>query len=57
MIIAIKKIGVKVIMNLCQCSLDDSRVHDEWKTNMIVIVNVPMFKPKGDMMSLDPIEN
>ena len=47
MIVASDKIGVKVMMELCQHVLDSTGMPDEWKTRVIV----PIFKEKGDMMS------
>ena len=47
MIVAGSKIGVKVMIELCQCVLDGRRMPDEWKTSVIV----PIFKGKGDVMS------
>ena len=47
MIVASGKIGVKVMMVLCQHVLDGRGMPDEWKTNAIV----PIFKGKGDVMS------
>ena len=48
MIVAsVKKIGVKVIIELCQSILNGREMFDEWKTTVIV----PIFKGKGDMMS------
>ena len=47
MIAAIGKIGVKVMMELCQRVLDGRGMPDEWKTSVIV----PIFKGKGDGMS------
>ena len=47
MIVASGKIGVKVMMELCQRVLDDRGMPDEWKTSVIV----PIFKGKGDVMS------
>ena len=47
MIVASDKIGVKVIMELCQCVWDGRGMPDEWKTSVIV----PIFKGKGDVMS------
>ena len=47
MIVANGKIGVKVMMKLCQRALDGRGMPDEWKTNVIV----PIFKGKGDVIS------
>ena len=47
MIVASGKIGVKVMMELCQRVLDGRRMHDEWKTSVIV----PIFKGRSDVMS------
>ena len=47
MIAASGEIGVKVMMELCQCVLDGRGMPDEWKTSVIV----PIFKGKSDMMS------
>ena len=47
MIVASDKIGVKVMMELCQHVLDGRGMPDEWKTSVIV----PIFKGKGDVMS------
>ena len=47
MIAAGGEIGVKVMMELCQCVLDGRGMPDEWKTSVIV----PIFKGKSDMMS------
>ena len=47
MIVASGKIGVKVMMELCQRVLDGRGMPDEWKTSVIV----PIFKGKGDVMS------
>ena len=41
------KIGVKVMMELCQRVLDGRGIADEWKTSVIV----PIFKGKGDVIS------
>ena len=46
-IIASGEIGVKVMMELCQCVLDGRGMLDEWKTSVIV----PIFKGKGDAIS------
>ena len=46
MIVASGKIGVKVMMELCQRVLDGRGMPD-WKTSVIV----PIFKGKGDVMS------
>ena len=40
MIFARSKIRVKVMMELCQCSLDGRGMPDEWKTSVIM----PIFK-------------
>ena len=47
MIVASGKIGVKVMMEVCQFVLDDRGMPDEWKTSTIV----PIFKGKDDVMS------
>ena len=47
MIVASGEIGVKVMMELCQCVLDSRGMPDEWKTSVIV----PTFKGEGDVMS------
>ena len=47
MIVASGKIGVEVMMELCQRVLDDRGMPDEWKTNVIV----PIFKGNGDVKS------
>ena len=47
MIIASGEIGIKVMMNLCQCVLDGKGMPNEWKSSVIV----PIFKGKGDAMS------
>ena len=47
MIVASGKIGVKVMMELCQRVLDGRGMPDEWKTSVIVAI----FKGKGDVMS------
>ena len=47
MIVASGKIGVKVVMELCQRVLDRRETPDKWKTGAIV----PIFKGKGDVMS------
>ena len=47
MIVASGKIGVDVMIELCQRVLDGREMPDEWKTNVIV----PIFKGKGDVMS------
>ena len=47
MIVASGKIGIKVMMELCQRLLDGRGMPDEWKTSVIV----PIFKGKGDVMS------
>ena len=47
MIVASGEIGVKVMMELCQCVLDGREMPDDWKTSVIV----PIFKGKGDVMS------
>ena len=49
MIVASREVGVKVMMELCQRVLDGRGMPDEWKTSVIVIV--PIFKEKGDVMS------
>ena len=41
------KIGVKVMIELCQSISNGKGMLDEWKTSVIV----PIFKGKGDMMS------
>ena len=46
MMIANGKIGVQVMVNLCQCILNGRGIPDEWKTS----VNIPNFKGKGDLM-------
>ena len=46
-IVASGKIGVKLIMELCQRVLEGRGMPDEWKTSVIV----PIFKGKGDVMS------
>ena len=46
-IVASGKIGVKVVMKLCQRVLDGRGMPDEWKTNEIV----PIFKENGNVMS------
>ena len=43
MIVASGKIGVKVMMELCQRVLDGGEILDECKTSVIV----PIFKGKG----------
>ena len=35
------------LMELCQCVLDVKKMHDEWKTSVIVSI----FKGKGDVIS------
>ena len=47
MIVASGEIGVKVMMELCQCVLDGGGMPDEWKTSVIV----PIFEGKGHVMS------
>ena len=47
LVASVKKIGVKVIIELCQSILNGREMFDEWKTSVIV----PIFKGKGDMMS------
>ena len=47
MIVASGKIGVKVMMELCQRVLDGRGIPNEWKTSVIV----PIFNGKGDVMS------
>ena len=47
MIVANGEIGVKAMMELCQCILDRRGMPDKRKTNMIVAI----FKGKGDVMS------
>ena len=47
MIVASSKIGVKVMMELCQHVLDVRGMPDEWKISVIV----PIFKGNGDVMS------
>ena len=47
MIVASDKIGVKVMMGLCQRVLDGREMPDEWKTSEIVLT----FIGKGDVMS------
>ena len=47
MIVASGKIGVKVIMELCQHVLDVKGMFGEWKTSVIV----PIFKGKDDVIS------
>ena len=47
MIVASCKIGIMVMMELCQRVLDGREMPDEWKTSVIV----PIFKEKGDVMS------
>ena len=47
MIVASGEVGVKVMMELCQCVLDGRKMHDEWKTSVIVLI----FKGKGDVIS------
>ena len=47
MLVASGKIGVKVMMELCQRLLDGREMPDGWKTNVIV----PIFKGKSDVMS------
>ena len=42
MIVASGKIGVKVIMELCQRVLDGREMPDEWKTSVVV----PIFKKR-----------
>ena len=46
-IVARGKIGVKAMVELCQCVLDGRAMPDEGKTEVIV----PIFKGKGDVMS------
>ena len=46
MIVASGKIGVDVMIELCQRVLDGRGMPDEWKTSVIV----PIFKGKGDVM-------
>ena len=46
-IVASGKIGVKVMMELCQRVLDGKGMPDEWKASVIV----PIFKGNGDVMS------
>ena len=46
-IVASGKIGVKVMMKLCQHVLDGKGMPDEWKTTVVV----PIFKGKDDVMS------
>ena len=46
MIIARGKLGVGVIMKLCQRVLDGKGIPEEWKTS----VAVPIFKGKGNVM-------
>ena len=47
MIVANGKIGVKVMMKLCQRVLDGRGMPDEWKTSVVLLI----FKGKGDVMS------
>ena len=47
MIIASGEIGVKLMMELCQCVLDGREMPDEKKTSVIVLI----FTGKGDVMS------
>ena len=47
MVVASGKIGVKVMIKLCQHVLDGRGMPDEWKTSVIE----PIFKGKGDVMS------
>ena len=47
MIVASGEIGVKVMMELCQCALDGRGMPDERKTCVLV----PIFKGKDDVMS------
>ena len=47
MIVASGKIGIKVMMELCQRVLDGRGMPNERKTRVIV----PIFKGKGDVMS------
>ena len=49
MIVEGGKIGVKVMMELCQHVLDGRGMPDEWKTSVIV----PIFKGNGDVMSCE----
>ena len=52
MIAASGKIGVKVMVELCQHVLDDRGIPDEWKASVIV----PIFKGKGNVMNLRIIQ-
>ena len=47
MIVANGKIGVEVMIKLCQRVLHDRGMPDEWKTSVIVSI----FKRRGDVMS------
>ena len=47
MIIASGKIGIVVLMKLCQQVLDGKGMPEEWKTSALV----PIFKRKGDIMN------
>ena len=47
MIVASDKIGIKVMMELCQRVLDGRGMPDEWKTSVIVSI----IKGKGDVRS------
>ena len=47
MIVARGKIGVKVMMELCQGVLNGRGTPDDWKTSVIM----PTFKRKGDAIS------
>ena len=49
MIVASGKIGVKVIMKLCQHVFNGRGMADEWKASVIV----PIFKGKGNVMSCE----
>ena len=39
------KVGVSVMVKLCQCVLDGKGMSDEWQTNALV----PIFKGKGEL--------
>lgn len=49
MITASGRIGIEVMLELCQRLLDGRGMPDEWKTSVVV----PIYKGKGDVMSCD----
>ena len=49
MINANGKVGIDVMMKLCQRVLDGKGMLEDWKTSFIM----PIYKGKGDMMNCD----